>query len=72
MPPPPRYTFHHHAVAGRWYIYDRLLNCRVRIDASALSAADIARDYEATWRRACERWQGEEHRMDDGPPPSIF
>lgn len=68
MPPPPRSSYHH-AIDGRWYVYDRLLNRRVRIDASALSAADVARDEEAAWRGACERWQREEHR--EGSPPSI-
>ena len=69
MPPPPRYTYHHHAVADRWYIYDRLLNHRVHIDTSALAVADAARAYETTWRTMCERWQWEEHQ--DSPPPSI-
>jgi len=72
MPPPPRYTYHHHATTGSWYVYDRLLNRRVRIDTSALSAADSARDYEATWCRACVRWQQEEHQIGDGPSPSVF
>ncbi len=55
--PPPRYTVHHHATIGCWYVYDRLLNQRVRIDASGVSATNIARDYEAAWRERCDRWQ---------------
>jgi hypothetical protein len=70
MPPPPRYTYHHHATTGIWYVYDRLLNRRVRIDTSVVAAADMARDQEATWRTTCERWQREEHGA--GPPPPIF
>lgn len=62
MPLPPRYTVHHHAATGSWYVYDRLLDRAVRIEASALSVANIARDYEVTWRRACERWQQAEHQ----------
>ncbi len=60
--PPPRYTVHHHATTGSWYVYDRLRNHQVRIDASAVSATNIARDYEADWRRQCTRWQEAEWR----------
>jgi len=62
MPLPPRFTYHHHSVTGRWYVYDRLLDRRIRIEGLGVMAADIARDYEANWRRQCERWQQAEHR----------
>ncbi len=66
MPPPPRFTYHHHSVTGSWYVYDRLLDRRIRIEGLGVMAADIARDYEANWRRQCERWQQAEH--GDRPP----
>jgi hypothetical protein len=50
MPPPPRFTYHHHSVTGSWYVYDRLLDRRIRIEGLGVMAADIARDYEANWR----------------------
>jgi hypothetical protein len=62
MPSPPRYTFHHYAVTDRSYVFDRLLYRRVLIQGSGGVAARMARDYEADWRRHCERWIEAEHR----------
>jgi len=45
-----------------WHVYDRLLRRRVHADASALAAESVARDYEAAWRRLCDRWQQAEWR----------
>jgi len=62
MPPLPRYTYQHHAVTGSWYVYDGLLDRTVRIENSGVAVAHLARDYEADWRRHCERWMEAEHR----------
>jgi len=60
--PPPRFTCHHHAIGGSWYIHDRLLYHRVPVVGSGVMASDVARDYEAAWRRQCQRWIEAEHR----------
>ena len=54
--PPSRFTVHHDALSGRWYVHDRLLFRRVHIAGSGTVASDVARDYEAAWRDQCERW----------------
>ncbi len=66
--PPARFTYHHHAATGSWYVYDRLLDRTLRIEASGVTAANLARDYEADWRQRCERWRQAEHRND---PPNV-
>ncbi len=68
MAPPPRFTYHHHAATGSWYVYDRLLDRTLRIEASGVTAANLARDYEADWRQRCERWRQAEHQND---PPDV-
>ncbi len=60
--PPPRFTYHHHAVTGSWYVYDRLLDRRVRIEGLGVKIADVAHEYEANWRRQCQRWIEAEYR----------
>jgi hypothetical protein len=70
MPPPHRYTYNRYAATGYWYVYDHLLNRRVSVGTSIATAVDTARSYEADWRRACARWQQEEH--GEGPPHPIF
>jgi hypothetical protein len=62
MPPPPRFTYQHHAATGRWYVYDRLRDRMVRVEDLGVTAAMLARDYEADWRGHCDRWIEAEHR----------
>ncbi len=62
MPPLPRFTYHHHAATGSWYVYDRLRDRTVRIEGLGVTVAHLAGDYEANWRRHCDRWIEAEHR----------
>ncbi len=62
MAPPPRYTLHHHAATGSWYVYDRLRDRTVRIEGLGVTAATVARDEEVEWRARCQRWIEAEHR----------
>ncbi len=62
MAPPPRFTYHHHVVTGLWYVYDRLLDRRVRIEGLGVVVADVAHEHEANWRRQCERWIEQEEQ----------
>ncbi len=66
MPPPSRYTYHHHAATGSWYVYDRLRDRTMRIEGLGVTAATVARDEEVEWRRHCDRWIEAEHW--DSPP----
>jgi len=62
MAPPPRFTYHHHAATGTWYVYDRLQDRTVRIERLGVTAATVARDEEVEWRARCARWIAAEHR----------
>ena len=42
MPPPARFTYHHHAATGSWYVYDRVLDRTVRIETSGVTVARLA------------------------------
>jgi len=53
---------YYHTHTGAWHVYDRLLRRRVHANTSALAAESVARDYEAAWRRLCDRWQQAEWR----------
>ncbi len=59
---PARFTYHHHAATGSWYVYDRLLDRTVRIERLGVTAATVAREYEAEWRARCQRWNEAEWR----------
>lgn len=62
MSPAARFTYHHHAATGSWYVYDRLLDRTVRIEGLGVTAAHVAREYEAAWRARCQQWIEAEHR----------
>jgi len=62
MSPAARFTYQHHAVTGRWYVYDRLRDRTVRVEDLGVTADHHARDYEADWRRHCDRWTEAERR----------
>ncbi len=62
MAPPSRFTYHHHAATGAWYVYDRLLDRTVRIERLGVTAATVARDEEVDWRERCARWIEAEYR----------
>ncbi len=62
MAPPSRFTYHHHAATGSWYVYDRLLDRTGRIERLGVTAAIVARDEEVEWRARCQRWIEAEHR----------
>jgi len=62
MGPSPRFTCHHHAATSRWSVYDHPRDRPVQSKAGGMTAARMAREDEATWRRHCERWQEAAHR----------
>jgi len=61
----PRYRYHHYPTTGIWYVYDRLLARRVRIEGLGVTAAHVAREYEALWRAQRQRWIEAEDRDTD-------
>ncbi len=54
-------------------MFDRLRNYSIRTRLAQAAATNLARDYEAAWRRQCAEWIEAEWR--DGPvlaPVAIF
>ncbi len=62
MPPRTRFTAHENALTRTWSVYDSLRGYAIRRNLAHTAAVNLARDYEAEWRRQCEGWQEAEHR----------
>jgi len=68
MNPRPRYVVYEDARTYTWAVHDRLRRYSIRTRLAQAAATNLARDYEAAWRRQCAAWQEAEHRND---PPDV-
>ncbi len=66
MTPRPRFAIYQDARTHTWAVFDRLRNYSIRTRLAQAAATNLARDYEAAWRRQCAEWIEAEHR--DDPP----
>ncbi len=62
MVPAARFIIQRDTTSGYWYVVDRLLARVPYFSLSMLPADHHARDYEADWRRHCDRWIEAERR----------
>jgi len=66
MIPRPRYVIYHDPRTNTWAVHDRLSRYSIRRRLAQAAATNLARDYEAEWRRQCVEWIEAEWR--DRPP----
>lgn len=66
MTPRTRFTVHANVWTRTWSVYDDLRGYAIRRNLAQAAATNLARDYEAAWRRQCAEWIEAEHR--EGPP----
>ncbi len=66
MIPRARFGIYQDARTSTWAVFDRLRSYARRTRLAQAAATNLARDYEAAWRRQCVEWIEAEHR--DGPP----
>jgi hypothetical protein len=62
MAPRLRYVVYQDARTYTWAVHDRLRSYTLRPRLARTAATNLARDYEADWRRQCERWIEAEHQ----------
>ncbi len=68
MTPRPRFGIYQEARMPTWAVFDRLRSYALRTRLAQAAATNLARDYEAAWRRQCVEWIEAEHRDD---PPDV-
>jgi hypothetical protein len=62
MAPRTRFTTHQNVLTRTWTVFDNLLGYAIRSRLAQAAAMNLARDYEAEWRRQCAAWIEAEHR----------
>jgi len=63
-----RFTTHENVWTRTWSVVDHLRSYAIRTRLAQAAATNLARDYEAEWRRQCAEWIEAEHRND---PPDV-
>ncbi len=61
MSPRLRYIIYLDTRTYTWAVHDRLRSYSIRTRLAQVVATNLARDYEAEWRRQCAAWIEAEH-----------